>query len=276
MATVTMTELNGDKPPLLDAKPAPLPAPRSPLYARLMNVIAMPGAVFEEVRTSRHAVGNWLLTLPLYAISLALFAAVIFSTPTVQKLFEENRPVWRKAQLDQLTEQVKAKKIQQTDVDETMKMFDTVMKPSVARKLVAVAGLGFGAVRPFWWTLVLWFLARAALRTRVSFGKALDVVGLATVVAILGNLATVALTVDFRRWFTEHDFAMAVGDLGGSGNELLVALLQNGLNFWFIAVLGTGLARLTQQPWFRGAFLVASYWIATDLFMLALGAGVTR
>ena len=271
-----MTEFNDDKPPMLDAKPALPAAPRSPLYARLLNVIAMPGLVFEEVRASRHAVGNWLLPLPLYAISLALFAAVLFSTPTVQKLFDEMRPAWRKAQLDQVTEQVKAGKLSQADADATMKAFDTVMQPNVARGLVAGASLGFGAVRILWWSLVIWFLARVAMRTRVRFGKTLEVAGLAAVVAILGNLAIVALTVDFGKTFSREGFALAVNDFAGSGNQIIAALLQNGLNFWLIIVMGTGLARLTNQPWFRGAFLMAAYWMATDLFLLALGVGFAR
>ena len=57
---------------------------------------------------------------------------------------------------------------------------------------------------------------------------------------------------------------------------MLVAVAQNALNFWLIAVLGTGLARLTGLPWIRGAFLVVTYWIASEFLLLVLGVGFAR
>lgn len=271
-----MTEFNDDKPPVLNARPAPPAAPRSPLFARLLNVIAVPGHVFEEVRRSRHSAGNWLLTLPTYALSLGLFAAAVFSTPTIQSMFEQVKLEWRKAQSEQLTEQVKAKRITQADADETMRLLEFIARPDVAKLFAAGTGCVVGIARILWWALVIRFLAAAALRTRVSFGKAMEVVGLASVVAIVGNLAIVTLAVDFGKTFSSEGFTLTVNDFARSGNQVVVALLQNGLNFWLVAVLGTGLARLTDQPWLRGMFLIGIYWIATDLILLALGAGFAR
>jgi len=139
-----------------------------------------------------------------------------------------------------------------------------------------VGGLGFGVVRVFWWTFVLWFLARSVLKVPIRFGKALEVAGLASVVALVGNVAIVALTVDFGKTFSSGGFALSVADFESSRQQLLVAMVQNGLNFWLVAVLGTGLARLTGLPWIRGAFLVVTYWIATDFLMLLLGVGLAR
>ena len=62
----------------------------------------------------------------------------------------------------------------------------------------------------------------------------------------------------------------------GEGRTALVAVAQNALNFWLIAVLGTGLARLTGVPWVRGAFLVVAYWMASEFLLLVLGIGFTR
>lgn len=271
-----MTEFNDDKPPMLDAKPAPLPVPRSPFFARLMNVIAMPGLVFEEVRASRHSIANWLIPMPLYAVSLALFVTVLFSTQAAQKVFNEFRPAWRKAQADQVAEQVKAKKLTQAQADAVLKAFDEATEPEALRIVMAGAGLGFGMVRIVWWALLIWFLARMALRTRVTFGKALEVAGLSSVVAILGNLAIAALLIDFGNSFGGSGFTLKVHDFAGSNGQTLAAFALNLPNFWLIAVLGSGLARLTGQPWSRGAFLMAAYWIATDLLMMALGVGVAR
>lgn len=271
-----MSDFNDDKPPVLGAKPAPAPAPRSPFYARLLNVIAMPGMVFEEVRISRHSVMNWLIPVPLYAISLALFSVILCSTPSAQKVFDDFRPKWRQAQVDKLAEQVKAGQIKQADADLVMKNIDQVMKPPTLRVLLMGAGFGFGLARLLWWTLLIQFLARAALRTPVAFGKALEVVALSSIVASLGNFAVSALIVDFGNSFSSGGFTLAVHDFNAANAQMLAALMLNVPNFWLIAVLGAGLARLTQQPWIRGTMLIAVYWIATDLLLMASGVGFAR
>ena len=123
---------------------------------------------------------------------------------------------------------------------------------------------------------VLWFLARAVLKLPVRYGKALEVAGLASVVALIGNVAVVALTVNFGKTFSNGGFALSVTDFESTGHQMLVAVAQNALNFWLIAVLGTGLARLTGLPWFRGTFLVVTYWIASEFLLLALGIGFSK
>lgn len=272
-----MSESENPLPPVLGPKPAPiLPPPSSPLFARLLNVLAIPGHVFEEVRASRHSIGNWLVPVPLYAISLALFALTFVSMPAIQKLWDEQASKLRATQSAELAKEVEAGKIKQADADLALAQTEWMSQPAVLKGGAVLGGFGFGIARVFWWAFVLWLLARLVLRTPIPYGKALEVAGLATVVGFIGNMAVVALTVEFGKSFADGALAWSVSDFKSERHQLLVSGLQYALNFWLIAVLGTGLARLTQMPWIRGAFLVATYWLASEFLLLLLAAGLGR
>ena len=271
-----MPDFEDDLPPVLESKPAPAPPPSTSLLARLLNVLAIPGQVFEEVRASRHSVWNWLVPIPIYAVSFALFTVVFFSMPTIQKMLAEQQSKMRQTQASSLAEDVKAGKLKQADVDQALSVMDSLSQPRVVKSAVLAGGFCFGVVRVFWWAFVLWFFARAILKMPIHFGKALEVAGLASVIALIGNIAVVALTVNFGETFSGGGFALVVTDFTSTGHQMLVAVAQNALNFWLIAVLGTGLARLTGLPWIRGAFLVVTYWIVSEFLLLVLGMGFAR
>ncbi len=273
-----MSEFDDEIPPVLEPKPAPAaPAPPSTsLLARLLNIIAMPSQVFEEVRASRHSVWNWLVPVPIYAASLALFTLVFFSIPKVQEMWTEQQAKVRQAQAASLADEVKAGKLKQAEADQALSVMDALSRPRVVKSVAMAGGFGFGVVRVFWWALVLWFLARSVLKLPIHYGKALEVAGLASVVAVIGNVAVVALTVDFGKTFSDGSFALSVSDFTSSSHQMLVAVAQNALNFWLIAVLAAGLARLTGVPWFRSAFMVVTYWIGSEFLLLLLGAGFVR
>ena len=263
-----MPDFEDDLPPVLESNPAPAPPrPGTSLLARLLNVLAIPGQVFEEVRATRHSVWNWLVPVPVYAVSLALFTVVFFSIPTIQKMWTEQQAKMRQTQASSLADAVKAGTVKQADADQTVGAMDSLLRPRVVKTAAMAGGFCFGVARVCWWAFVLWLLARAVLKVPIPFGKALEVAGLASVVA---------LTVNFAKTFSDGGFALSVTDFASSRHQMLVAVAQNALNFWRIAVLGTGLARLTGLPWIRGAFLVVTYWIATEFLLLVLGVGFSR
>jgi hypothetical protein len=101
----------------------------------------------------------------------------------------------------------------------------------------------------------------------------MEVAGLASMVALLSTVIMLALTVNIGESFGASGFALSVTDITATDHRTLAALVLNGVNFWMVAVLGTGLARLTGVPWFRATFLVVAYWLLSDLFLLLIGAG---
>jgi hypothetical protein len=83
--------------------------------ARLLNVFAIPGEVFEVVRVSRFCVGNWLLPALLSAVVGAFTMIVVFSQPSIQKQVRELGDQQTKA----VEQQVKAGKVSQADANQS-------------------------------------------------------------------------------------------------------------------------------------------------------------
>ena len=259
---------------MLEPKPAPVaPPPSSSLLARLLNIFAIPGQVFEEVRHARHSIGNWLLPTLLCAIALGVSGYVVLSTPTVWKEITTRQAKLREREASTLAELVQAGKTTQAEADKVLETFDTVTQPAVMKGAAATGGFTIGLVRVFWWGFVLWLLARGFLRSPIRYGKALEVAGLASMIDLLIRIVTLVLMVNFGKSFGAAGFSLAVSDFGGSGIQTVVAVALNLGTFWLVGVLGVGLGRLTGAPWFRAAFPVLAYWMASEFLLLLLGWG---
>jgi hypothetical protein len=272
-----MPDFDNDLPPVLEPAPAP-PAPPAPppatsQLARLLNVFATPGQVFEEVRVSQARTGNWLWPTLLCSVALAFSACVVLSMPSVWKQLATQQEKIRAHESDALAKSVQAGKIEQADADKALKLFDAVTRPVVMKSAAAAGGFLLGIGRVFWWAFVLWLLARAFVRSPVPYGKALEVAGLASMVALLNTVVMLALTVNVGKSFGASGFTLSVVDFNAQGGQALAGIVLSAVNFWLVAVLGFGLARLTGAPGLRGVFLVFGYWVLTELLLLMLGLG---
>jgi hypothetical protein len=90
-------------------------------------------------------------------------------------------------------------------------------------------------------------------------------------IAALSAVVLLAVMVNFRESWQGAGFSLVVNDFSDDAAEWPALLALNIMNFWQVAVLGLGLARLAEVPWFRAAFPVLVYWIGTDFLMLLLG-----
>src|ERR1039458_4693749 len=98
-----------ESPP--NARPDAPPPPAMSFAARLLNVFAIPGEVFETVRANRLCVANWLLPALLLAAVWVFTTIVMFSQPSIQKQVRELGEQQSKAleqQVDRLIVALKA------------------------------------------------------------------------------------------------------------------------------------------------------------------------
>ena len=78
--------------PILEP-PADVPKPAMSLTARLFNIFADPGEVFESVKTSKPAVANWLVPALIYPLAGMISVVVIFSQPAIVQQIQTSRPL---------------------------------------------------------------------------------------------------------------------------------------------------------------------------------------
>src|SRR5258708_25634842 len=136
-------------PPTLESQSQPA-GPSMSLGARLFNIFAAPGEVFEQIKDTLVSTANWLLPgIILIAVSW-LGAWLVFSQDSIQQ------------QLREITDQAIEKQIAKSHMSEQQAEQARTMGTkfgNIGTKIsVAVAPVFAGLVVPFWWGLILWLV----------------------------------------------------------------------------------------------------------------------
>ncbi len=237
----------------------PLPPPATSLAARLLNVFATPGEVFEEVQAAPANAANWLVPAVLAAVVGVAAVLILFSQPS---FLQHSREQWASG----YDGMVKAGKMTQAAADKAVGMIERFAQPMGC---VAVVVLSFA--RAFWWALVLWLLALLFLKTQFSYLKAVEVAGLASMISLLGGIVALLLTVNFGKE-SAPSLALAVSEFNPRNPLHLALAAANLFDFWILGVMAVGLARLARAPFSRALFLVAGYWLVLQVLLIFIGA----
>jgi hypothetical protein len=250
-----------DPKPTLNRFPAKAPAPGMSLAARLLNVFAVPGAVFGELKLAPPAISNWLVPVLLGAIVGVIYAFIILSQASVQKQFQDRQTAI-------MDDAMKSGKLSAQD----RKTAEKLTNPT-SLKIFGAAGAVAGSFgNALWWGFVLWFSARRVLKVPVPFGKALEVSGLSMMINVLSLIVTVLLIVNFGRSSAPNLEVIAKDfDMTRKGHLFLAA--ANVFSFWVVGVLSVGLAKLADVPYLRAAWLVLTFWVLEQSFLVISGVG---
>jgi hypothetical protein len=252
-----------EQPPMPNAPP---PIPPTSLAARLLNIFAAPGEVFEEVKAAPSTASNWLVPTVLSAVVGVLASFLIFSQPAiVQQLHEQ--------QTKAIDQQVKAGKMSQADADKALPLIEKFTGPAMLKIFGSVGAVVGSFVRLFWWALVLWLAGKLFLKVNLSYLKAAEVAGLATMISMLGGIVALLLTVNLGKLFSSPSLALAVSDFDAQKKSHLLLGALNVFSFWFIGVMSSGLACLAGVPFGRAMFLMLSYWVLQELALIFCGLG---
>jgi hypothetical protein len=250
-------------PPIPDSD---LKSTQTTLCSRLLNVFAAPGDVFEEVKNSAPTAANWLAPTLIFALVGVISAFVIFSqSAIVQQIHEQQQKAF--------DQQVNAGKMTQAQADQAMAMTEKFTGPGTL-KIFGAVGAVFGSfIRLFWWAFILWLLSLLFLKTKIPFLKVTEVVGLATMISVLGAIVTVLMTVIFGKLGATPSLALAVGDFDPKNKVHLLLGAANIFSFWQIGVFACGLARLAGAPFTKTLLVIVLYWIAITLLFIFIGFG---
>ena len=237
--------------------PAPGPAPTTSLVARMFNVFATPGEVFDEVKSAKPATVNWLIPVLLAALAGALSVLIIFSQPAYVQQMRE--------QVDKgFDAQVQAGKMTQSQADQAMGWMLSIAKISGVTGATVMA-----FVRVFWWAFVLWLLGKWFLKIDLPYEKALEVAGLATMILVLGYVVGGMLSMLLGKPAT-LSLALLTPDADPKSMVRLGLATLDFFDLWLVMVMATGLARLSGAPWSRALTLTFGYWVALELFLIFL------
>lgn len=262
-----------EQPPVLPPESPPPATPRMSLAARMMNVFAVPSDVFEEVKTVAHAAANWVVPSLLGALVGAISVIIVLSQPAViQKLREQQDQAIEK----RLEKLVQSGKMTRQDVEKQKELAEKFSSPTIMKTFGAVAAVGWSFARVFLWALVLWLLGRWLLRTRLGYMKLAEVVGLAAMIGVLGTIVKLLLQVNFSNPASSPSLAIFVRELDPSNPLHMLLGALNLFDFWELAIMALGLAKLAQASFLRAGFVVFGFYAFWMSLMIVFSAALQR
>lgn len=256
-----------DQPPPLPSEPVNIPAaPVMSLPARLLNIFAVPSEVFLEIKDAQCRISNWLVPMILLALVGAVSVMLVMRQPAIlQKI--------RDQQTKAIDDRVKAGKMTQEQADKALEITEKYMTPQIMT-IAGMAGAILGSgLKILWWGFVLWLMAVWGLKTTLPFGKTLELAGLVMMIAVLGGIVSLLLTINLSRLGATPSLALMIQDmdLTRRGHVALGAI--NIFNFWQIILLALGLAKLTGATFARAAVIVLGFWFIQESLLILIGLG---
>jgi len=206
------------------------PSPNIPatgLARKLLNTLAAPGEVFDEIAVAPCQSVHWRLpTLLVCLVGLAFSLHPAAHAP-------------------ELASELPAAQAQ----------FFAGALPLVTSLGICLAA--FGGL--LWSAFVLWFIGNVLLRTSFSYRKALEIAGMASIILVLGTIVTgllISVTADPH---SRPSLALFVH--GSSSSSKLHRLLDtfNVFYLWTAFTLAVGLSRLTGVAFKEAGFWIFSY-----------------
>jgi hypothetical protein len=236
------------------------------LAARLTNVFAEPGDVFDEIKKAPPATGNWLVPVLLWALVGVVSSFIILSQPAIQHQVREQ-------QAKAMDKMVAAGKMTRDQADQATAMAEKFTGPTMLMIFGSIASVVVGFVHVLWWGLVLWLIGRWALKSQFSYVKALEVAGLPMMIWVLAAVLNLLLGIILGRMYATASAALFISDfdITNKGHWLLATL--NPFHFWLVALMATGLAKVAGAPFSRAAPFVFGYWVLQQGLFVISGMG---
>lgn len=224
--------------------------PSTSLAARLTNVFAAPGEVFDEVKTSAPSTANWLVPALLLVVISLIATWLIFSQEPIQH------------QLGDITEKALQKQVEKGRMSEQDVERARTVGLIGAKIMAAAASVWVGFVPPFWWGLILWLVGTKALKGNFPYMKAVEVAGLAAMISILDSIVRTLLILVKGNLYASVSPTLLMNDFDPQNTLHSLLTLADVFTFWVLAVRAVGLARLAGVSFAKAAAWVFGIWAA--------------
>jgi hypothetical protein len=223
------------------------------LWARLFNVFAAPGELFESLRESQPAHVNWLVPLLLSMASGVLFTVVVFSQPDIVAAM-------RAQQEAALMERVQAGRLSPEQAEQALAAMNRFTSPQMLMFLGSVGAIIGGAIFFVVVSLLTWLLTAKLLKGGTGLLKAFELAGLASMVYVVGSLLTMTLVLLKGDIQAGLNLALLIErfDPTNTAHQGLAAL--DAVTIWYLAVLSLGASQLTHRRFGAAAIWVFGSW----------------
>ena len=250
--------------PAPEIQPEAVRPPALSLFARLANVIAAPGDLFDDIKTApTSSVATWLLPLLMAIIVGWVSVTIIFSNPAIQQ------------QLKEVTEQAMDKAFAQSNLsaDQMEKAKESAANIArISQSVGAYVGIPVMlACETFFWAFVLWLVGAKFNHGKGTFLQGLEAIGSMNVLNVLDSVVRTLLILVMVNLYAAPSLVLLVKF--DPQNTLHSALgLIEVFTLWCLALRVLALARLHDLSLAKAATWVVGIWVVLMGSMVGLGA----
>lgn len=253
-------------PPIPEPQPVESPAPSMSLVGKLMNVIAAPGEVFDDIKAASPRVANWLVPAILLIVVSWISGWLILSQASVQQQISD---ISNKA----IDKQVEKGKLSGTQAEQARAAAEKF--GGIGYKIgAAVVPVLTAFATPFWGGLILWLVGSFALKAPFPYLKAVEIAGLANMILILDVVVRTMLVLITGNLFTTLSLSLVIKDFDPQNTFHSMLAVVNVMTIWLLVIRSIGLARLTGAPLGKAAAWVFGIWIVLTSMMIGFGAAM--
>jgi hypothetical protein len=238
-------------PPL--TMPAPLPPPALSFWARCANIIAAPGEALEDVKCSVPSTNTWLLPMIAAILVSWIGSAFMLANPAIQ---QQMKSMMEKA----MDQQFASSGMPASQIEQSKQM--ALRFAEISQSIGAYVGpviMVPGML--FLWALILWLLGKLVFKVEFAYLKAVEAVGLCSVISVLGTVVRFLLVLVMNNMFASPSLGLLVKnfDPQNTAHGMLAAI--NLFALWGLAVQSIALARLSNVSFAKAAAWLYGIWI---------------
>lgn len=229
----------------------------------LVNVIAAPGEMFEQLRPAPARVTTWLVPGLILLLVSWIGATIIFSQDSIKQQISD-------MQEKGLQQQVQKGKMTQDQVNQAREMTNK-FGGIIMRVIAYGAPLLEAIVSPFWWGFLLWLIGVKILKGTCPYRKAVEVAGLANMIGVLTAILKTLLILVTGNLFAGLNPALLIAGFDAS-NSLHSALVNLDLmTFWLLAIWGLGIAKVSGVSTGKAVGLTFGFWMLITGSLIGFG-----
>ncbi len=252
-----------DQPPIpLEPPPEALASPATSLPARLLNVFAAPGDVFEEIKMRPVSTANWLVPALVFVVLCWVGGILIFSQDSIKQQLSD----FASKAVEKQIEKTKATGAQADAIRQQGEQAAILITKISAGVVPVLAGM----LSPFWWGLIMW-LGSKVLKGGTTYMKAVEAAGLANIINVLAAVVETLLKLSLGNFFATPSLALLVKDFDPQNPTVGLLAVVNVMVFWALAVRSVGLARLSGSSFVKAALWVFGIWVAYTGLLAGIG-----
>jgi hypothetical protein len=243
-----------------------IPAPSS-FMTRATNVFASPTDLYNEVAAQPVKASSWSVPFVVSLLLALVFTFSLYNNPSLrQQIYDSQERSMKQAVAEGKMTQDQFEQVS-SGMESSGPMMFMLFGSGIA--LVSISIFFFGAA------LLMWLIAKVGLKASASYGKILEVLGLGSIIGIVGTFITLLLMNVFNTMYATPSgslFIMSSFDPTSTLHRFIAA--TNIFTIWEVVILGIGISKVSGKPSSVGIGCMAGLWIVWVILSALLSLGM--